>query len=311
MNRAPSLCRSSPAPPRSSPTLLILLVVALAVGSGCQELKDIWGTTDEFHDAVAQRQDREHVEREAEAARVRELEERARIAGAAPRDGLGPEPDERDAKLLWLVRQRLRCDNASCSEKLLARLQGLTLVSAELLRLADQDDITVRVEAIRLIGLMDLDDAAPQVAGLLTDDSARVRKAACQALSWLKSPAGVIPIVERLRATRLPAERICLLSALSGMPGAPALKALHNAALSPSTDEAFAAIRSLSARKDPSVIPALAEALQRAESPAVKRVALDTLARIPGAAARRVLRTASRSRDPVVKEHARSLLSRQ
>jgi hypothetical protein len=316
------LTPQSPAPdprPRFEPSRLVrlpdsivVLVLCACLISSCKEMDEVFAPAEEMsREAREKREEEERNEAENSAA-LREQELARRVATSGRTEDLGPEPAALGEKTRWLIKKRLRCENADCSDRYLRRLRVLKRVGPELLTLVrPAEPMAVQLEALRLVGLLGKTDMAPGLAQQLSNPSARLRKAACTSLAWLKADAVAVEVAERLRHVRDRSERVCLMGALAAMNGPVSLKWLSKAAASRSVDEALTAVRGLGTRSEPAAARALEQAIALSESGTVKRAALEAVARMKSRQGKAVLRRASRSPDAQVRKLAEELLAKQ
>lgn len=253
----------------------------------------------------------ENLEEKEEERRKREWAARVSRAGRS-KDTLGPEPDKLDAKVTWLVRKRVQCKDTDCSRSTLTRLRGMGNIGPALMAVASGTEATaVTVEALRLVGVLELKDMAVGVAQHLEHRRSPVRDAACTTLGWLKSEKAAVPIVERLHKAGKTSERVCLLGALGHIPGSVSLKALSRAASSRVNDEALRAVVGLGRRKEAQSAQALEAAVSLSEFTPVKHAALRALGGMRTSHSKKVLKRLAKSPDSDVRARARALLKRR
>ena len=292
--------------------LLVAIVLCACLVPSCKEMDEVFAPAEEMSREARQKREQEKKQQSQNSAATREQELARRLAAAGATGDPGPEPDALKDKVRWLIQKRLRCQEAACSDRYLRRFRGLKGVGPELLTLVrPQELMAVQVEALRLVGLLGYSDMARGLAEQLDNPSARLRKAACTSLAWLKADEAAVAVVERLRHARERSERVCLMGALAAMPGPVSLKWLTQAAASRSVDEALAAVRGLGSRAEPSAVRALEQAIGLSESGTVRRAALEAMARMNSRPAKAALQRAAKSPDAQVRELAKELLKKQ
>ena len=274
---------------------------------GCQEMADVWAPTQALNEDLERRENPEAAEKAQ--AEAREAQASDRLQREVEWMNEGP-PADREGRIRWLVRKRIECSSPECSDQLLRSLRAEGDLRPVLVGMLSSDEVSVRLESVILLGVSGNDAVVSDVAGALRDVSPLVRRSAANALGWLKSPASVRPLIERLHEVRDGGERCWLLRALVGLPGEAPLQAFRRAALSNNSEQAHTGLQGLRARGDDSVMEVLKDVINQAESLSVKRGALDVVASLDSRRARQYLRRAARSRDPQVKAHARALRAR-
>lgn len=292
---------------------LLLILALLLVATGCKEMGEVFQPVEEFQDTRQKEEEERLAAEQVEAQRVQRLEDEFRAA-ARRGDGpdFGPEPDKRADKVRWLVQHRLACNDQACSEAHLKRFAEFgPELGNDLIALVYDPELKLGVEAVRLVGLLDIKASASALTDLLLHDKSAIRLAAIRALTWLKVDSTAMALAARLPRAPTGAERSALVQALASLGGPNVVKTLGTAALSRELDQAHAAIAGLAKMKSKAAVAKLDAVVNLAEGASTKRHALEALAGIGTPAARKALTDATRSRDPQVKAWAREILKKK
>ncbi len=289
-----------------------IAVAALVVFGGCKELSDVFAESDR----VAREEGMKGPDPAEEAAKQAAQDERerqlsARATEAGRRTSSTVEPGPLDEKVAWLVERRVGCEDVACSEKHLARLRELPTVTSPLLAVIQTAEMEHRIEAVRLVGLLEVKELSVQVAGLLSEPSKPLRRVALTTLGWLADPQTLDPILKRLEDVRDAEERRWLIGALAGIDDPRARSMLRDAAQSSDVSLAIVATRSLGKQKGKASVDALEEVLALAESPAVKRTAIEALGDEGSPDALKVLRAWTKKGSAELRKLAKETLQRK
>ncbi|MFT7621258.1 MAG: hypothetical protein ACI9WU_000419 [Myxococcota bacterium] len=286
----------------------LLLTVVMAT-TGCKEMSNLFDESEK----VAQEQGWKDAsvsaqEAKAEAEKLRRETVEARMAHAMKRP---TEPKERGPKVIWLVEQRVKCSTFQCSQEKLDRLKSLGDISQELLPALNHKGPSIQIEAIKLVGLLEIQDLSQPLIDRLNDSSLPTRKAVITSLRWLKNPSALGPLISRIDRIGQGEERGWLLGAISVYHEPRAVRALGKAAQGSDTSVAITAVEALGRRKGELVVQALDGTVALAEAPPVKLAALDALAREGSAGAKLALKAWTRTGDKAVRAKAKRLLKRK
>ena len=204
----------------------------------------------------------------------------------------------------WVVRWAADRDGVAWLRLLVRRFpRCLTRTSASLLQ---HPDPRVRQGALE-VGTLTADDVS-RVVGMLQEETAAIRAAACRALGTLGAVEAIPQLVERLEQSIGP-ERDAAAAALGRMPPAD-LELSLSPFLLPGTDEAVA-IRAIRILEHSGCRAFDAEVQQVAQngSPTLRRAALRVVAQMDGSRAEVILLRALADRDEGIQAEALDLLS--